>query len=242
MTRMLPQIKEVRQALAACLRRTKDAEHRRALVVLHLVAGGQVQTVEEVAERVDEDPKTVAAWLERYRSAGIAAFSTHETREVFEAGTGTTERAADRSPVPPLPTISRAPIGDVRVVLGEADDLVARIIEAKLEREGLDVRRSRDGAELVSVLEEASPDLVLVDVRLAGLDGFQVTRWIRDHERLSATPVILLGWPGKETDVVDAFDAGADDYVLKPFSPIDLFARAQRLVDRRVARRLPVHG
>ena len=228
MKQHLPIIAEARQDIAACLRRTKHEEHRKALVVLHLVAGGQVDSIDEVAGRVGEEPDAVASWLATYQNDGITAFSTAETREALDsaAARGVT-KAPDRRP------ISRS--GPVTVMLGEADDLVARIIEAKLDREGINVRRTRDGAELVSVLEETVPHLVLVDVRLAGLDGFQVTRWIRENEQLTATPVILLGWPGKETDVVDAFDAGADDFVLKPFSPIDLFARIQRLVRKQLA-------
>jgi CheY-like chemotaxis protein/DNA-binding transcriptional ArsR family regulator len=136
-----------------------------------------------------------------------------------------------RAPTPGLRSMAEETAAPF-VMLGEADDLVATIVEARLEREGMRVERAVDGIQLVALTEERSPDLILLDIRLSGLDGYQITRWIRQHERLHSTPVILLGWPGKETDVVDAFNAGADDYILKPFSPIDLSARVGRLLAR----------
>ncbi len=121
------------------------------------------------------------------------------------------------------------------ILLGEADDLVASIIEARLEKDGSTVQRATDGVQFAAMAEELNADLFLIDTRLSGLDGYQISRWLREEPRFQSRPIVMLGWPGKETDVVDAFAAGADDYILKPFSPVDLGARVGRLL--RPARR-----
>ena len=76
------------------------------------------------------------------------------------------------------------------------------------------------------------PDLVILDVKMPGLDGFEVLERLRGDARFAKTPILMLTSMGQEADVVRGFGLGADDYVLKPFSPVELAARVRRLLKR----------
>ena len=78
----------------------------------------------------------------------------------------------------------------------------------------------------------APPDLLILDVKMPGLDGFEVLERLRKNHRFARTPVIMLTSMGQEADVVRGFRLGADDYILKPFSPTELSARVRRLLKR----------
>jgi DNA-binding response OmpR family regulator len=76
------------------------------------------------------------------------------------------------------------------------------------------------------------PDLVILDVKMPGLDGFEVLERLRRSADFATTPIIMLTSMGQEADVVRGFRLGADDYILKPFSPTELSARVRRLLKR----------
>ena len=217
MPEAFPPIAESPDQLAELLGLEKHWKRRQPLEALKMIADADVSTSDAVAEKLGVTVQTVNRWLDRYSELGIAAFS---------------DRPLTPARLLRVDTTGRSPSGGQTIMLGEADDLVASIVEAKLRKEGLQVSRARDGLELVASAERVGASLFLIDIRLSGLDGFQIARWIREHETLSATPIVMLGWPGKETDVVDAFNAGADDFLLKPFSPIELAARIGRLIKR----------
>jgi DNA-binding response OmpR family regulator len=116
------------------------------------------------------------------------------------------------------------------------DDLVlADVLAFTLRREGFQVLQAHDGAEALERWAEEQPDLVILDVNMPRLDGFQVCRRIREE---SDTPIVLLTVRGEEDDIVHGLELGADDYITKPFSPRQLVARA-RAVLRRASRSGP---
>jgi DNA-binding response OmpR family regulator len=115
-----------------------------------------------------------------------------------------------------------------RVLLAEDDSLTAALIIHRLEREGFDVIHRADGASAVESLTEGTFGLVVLDVQMPGLDGFQVLEHVRSTDSLSDVPVVMLTAVGSERDVVKGFELGADDYILKPFSPAELTARLKR--------------
>jgi len=107
-----------------------------------------------------------------------------------------------------------------------------RIIEAvsmNLELEGYQVSAARNGYEALQKLTEDLPDLIILDVMMPEIDGFETLRKIRE---VSTTPVIMLTVKGEETDKVRGLDLGADDYVTKPFSPKELVSRAKAVLRR----------
>ena len=116
----------------------------------------------------------------------------------------------------------------------EDDPRLRRGLELALVRLGYDVRTAGTGEEGLALLHDAKPDLVVLDVILPGIDGFEVCRQIR---AAGATPVIMLTARGDDFDVVGGLEAGADDYVVKPARPSVLDARI-----RAVLRRVPGTG
>jgi len=119
-----------------------------------------------------------------------------------------------------------------RVLVAEDDEISATILLHRLDKEGLDVERFDNGQEAYEAALRERPILVILDVKMPGLDGFEVLERLRKDHRFSSVPVIMLTSMGQEADVVRAFRMGADDYILKPFSPTELSARVRRLLTR----------
>jgi CheY-like chemotaxis protein len=101
-----------------------------------------------------------------------------------------------------------------------------------LEREGCDVVGALDGESALARALARTPDPVGLDVSMPGLDGYEVTRRLRADDRTRPVPVILLTARVLETDMQRAAAAGADDYVTKPFSPLELGRRVQAALGR----------
>ena len=124
------------------------------------------------------------------------------------------------------------PASDSRVLVAEDDEVSATILLHRLEKEGLDVVRFDNGQDAYEEALREPPTLVILDVKMPGLDGFEVLDRLRRDHRFSSIPIIMLTSMGQEADIVRAFRLGADDYVLKPFSPTELSARVRRLLTR----------
>jgi diguanylate cyclase (GGDEF)-like protein len=118
------------------------------------------------------------------------------------------------------------------VLVAEDDEISATILLHRLGKEGLDVVRCDNGQDAYEAALHEIPILVILDVKMPGLDGFEVLERLRKDQRFSAVPIIMLTSMGREADVVRAFRMGADDYILKPFSPTELSARVRRLLTR----------
>ena len=119
--------------------------------------------------------------------------------------------------------------GSRRILLAEDDALTAALVIHRLEREGFVVDHYANGAEAAAAYAGGLFDLVVLDVQMPGLDGFEVLRRIRGTEE-RRVPVVMLTAVGSERDVVKGFEMGADDYILKPFSPAELTVRLKRFV------------
>ena len=111
------------------------------------------------------------------------------------------------------------------VLVADDDRDILELVAFRLERGGYDVVTANDGAEALSVAEQREPDLAVLDVMMPKLTGYDVTRELRADSETSRIPVILLTARVQEADVARGFEAGADDYVKKPFSPQELKAR-----------------
>ena len=129
------------------------------------------------------------------------------------------------------PTADDRTDGSAHVLLLEDDDSLRRLLTHKLESSGYETTALSDGRKCWAFLnDEETPDLVLLDVMVPGLDGFRLLGRIRNDDRLADVPVIVLTARDREEDIVKGFDLGADDYVTKPFSPAALVARVRRLL------------
>ena len=123
-----------------------------------------------------------------------------------------------------------------RVLVVDDEPMVREVVTAYLERDGYRVTTAADGLAALEALETTHPDLVVLDVMLPKLDGFDVLTQLRKR---TDVPVILLTARTEEVDRVLGLELGADDYVVKPFSPRELAARVRSVLRR--ARPLPSH-
>jgi two-component system cell cycle response regulator len=117
-----------------------------------------------------------------------------------------------------------------RILVAEDDDLTASIIRHRLEGLGCEVLRAHDGASVLKLAPESNLSLLILDVKMPYVDGFEALRRLRSIRALRSLPVMLVTSMGNEEDIARGFDLGADDYLVKPFSPIELQARVQRLL------------
>jgi DNA-binding response OmpR family regulator len=118
------------------------------------------------------------------------------------------------------------------VLVADDDPDILTLVSFRLERSGYHVIQAHDGEEAVRLAVEHRPDLAVLDVMMPKLDGYEATRRLRGHGPTSGLPVILLTARVQEADVARGFEAGADDYVKKPFSPQELGARVKAALGR----------
>lgn len=124
-------------------------------------------------------------------------------------------------------------MADARKVLVADDDVVVReLIVFRLEMSGYEVVEADDGEAAVRLAAEHRPDLVIMDVMMPALNGFEATAKLRAQPETARIPVLLLTAKAMEADVERGFAAGADDYIKKPFSPQELAAKIDALLRR----------
>lgn len=117
-----------------------------------------------------------------------------------------------------------------KIAIIEDDATIARLVELELMHVGYDVVKYGDGESALSEIGTVNPDVILLDVMLPGADGIQVARTIR--ERGLKMPILMLTARSETQDVVQGFDAGADDYLRKPFEVPELISRVRALLKR----------
>ena len=123
-----------------------------------------------------------------------------------------------------------------RVLIVEDDRDIAALIAHYIEKAGNSAEIVADGGRALVVARDAPPDLIILDVMLPGLNGLDVCKALRAAPATSAVPIIMLTARGEESERIAGLDVGADDYVVKPFSPNELMARARALLRRTAAR------
>jgi len=121
----------------------------------------------------------------------------------------------------------------LRVLVADDDPDIRDIVTYRLEKSGFLVISAVDGREALKLVSEKSPDLAIVDVMMPHIDGYEVARRLKADPGTSAIPVIILTASAQEEDVTRGFEAGASDYIRKPFSPQELKARVQAVLARR---------
>ncbi|HEY7659019.1 MAG TPA: response regulator [Actinomycetota bacterium] len=120
--------------------------------------------------------------------------------------------------------------GSVLVV--DDDPFIARLLEIELKAAGYDVRVANNGRQALELAQERCPELVVADVMMPSMDGFELTRQLRLDQRTASVGVIMLTARGLSADKVEGFAVGADDYVVKPFDTPELLARIRGTMRR----------
>src|SRR5512144_2382327 len=119
-----------------------------------------------------------------------------------------------------------------KIVVADDDADIRDLVVFKLQQSGHEVVSVVDGAAAVEACRDLLPDLALLDVMMPGMSGFEACLELRADPALAAIPVILLTARAQESDIEQGFNVGADDYVVKPFSPRELASRVAAVLER----------
>ena len=118
----------------------------------------------------------------------------------------------------------------IAIVDDELD--ILDLVSINLEKSGFKTAKFEDASGLLNFLESEIPDLIVLDLMLPDIDGFDVCKNLKKNDRFSSIPIIMLTAKGEETDRILGLEFGADDYIVKPFSPRELVARVKAVLRR----------
>ncbi|ANS74129.1 PhoB family transcriptional regulator [Paenibacillus yonginensis] len=118
---------------------------------------------------------------------------------------------------------------DKQILIVDDDDKIARLIEIYLVNEGFTVAKAADGYRALEIMEKEEVQLIILDVMMPGLDGIDVCIRIRENH---TTPILMLSAKDSDMDKINGLMTGADDYMVKPFNPLELVARVKSLLRR----------
>jgi two-component system alkaline phosphatase synthesis response regulator PhoP len=120
-----------------------------------------------------------------------------------------------------------------KILVVDDEEDILELLKYNLSREGYQVSCTTSGEKTLSLVETETPDLILLDLMLPGMDGLEVARQLKDKPNTKNVPIVMLTAKGEESDIVTGLELGADDYVTKPFSPRILLARVRAVLRRR---------
>lgn len=119
---------------------------------------------------------------------------------------------------------------DHKILVAEDDAVTHQLLVFKLRQLGCTVLSARDGEEAMAIAQEQKPSLVILDCLMPVIDGFEVLRRLKESPDLQKIPVLMLTVKAKDNDIVTGLDLGAEDYMIKPFSPAELMARVRKIL------------
>jgi DNA-binding response OmpR family regulator len=121
-----------------------------------------------------------------------------------------------------------------RILVADDDPITVMFVQSLLEDRGHEVLTAKDGADALEIVRTKRPDLVVTDLVMPHRNGLEVIREIREDVELRHIPIVMISMKDKEHDIVLGLEEGADDYVVKPFHALELAARINKLLARRV--------
>ncbi len=125
------------------------------------------------------------------------------------------------------------------VLIAEDDDHIAEMVTTALEGEGFRTMRANDGIAAINAILESRPDLILLDLMLPKLEGYEICGMVRKTNSIHQIPIVIMSGRTTLEDRLHAFEMGADDYVCKPFELDELLARVEAIVLRSRQKRFP---
>ncbi|MFW6146843.1 MAG: response regulator [Thermodesulfobacteriota bacterium] len=120
-----------------------------------------------------------------------------------------------------------------KILVVDDEEDILELLKYNLSRDGYQVVCTTSGEKTLSLVETETPDLILLDLMLPGMDGLEVARRLKDKPNTHNVPIVMLTAKGEEADIVAGLELGADDYVTKPFSPRILLARVRAVLRRK---------
>ena len=122
-----------------------------------------------------------------------------------------------------------------RILVVDDDKQIARLVQSYLEKAGYTILTAYDGEDAMRVIRRERPDLIVLDLMLPKRDGYEITKWLRADQALSATPILMLTARVEDGDKILGLELGADDYLTKPFNPREVVARVRAILRRTTA-------
>lgn len=119
------------------------------------------------------------------------------------------------------------------ILIVDDEEDILELIKYNLKNEGYLVLTAQTGEFAIKIAKQSRPDLVVLDLMLPGIDGLEVTRYLRKNDQTRDMPIVMLTAKGEESDIVAGLELGANDYISKPFSPKVLIARIRAILRRR---------
>jgi len=118
------------------------------------------------------------------------------------------------------------------LIVDDEEDII-ELIKYNLKNEGYGILTAMTGEEAIKIAKHSRPDLVVLDLMLPGIDGLEVTRYLKKNDDTMDIPIVMVTAKGEESDIVAGLELGANDYISKPFSPRELTARIRAILRRR---------
>jgi DNA-binding response OmpR family regulator len=119
-----------------------------------------------------------------------------------------------------------------RILIVEDDKNISKLVKFNLEKANYDCAIAISGEKALEALDDRPADLIILDIMLPGLDGYEICRTVKAKEKLKNIPIIMLTAKGEEVDRIVGLELGADDYMVKPFSPRELVLRVKAILKR----------
>ncbi len=120
---------------------------------------------------------------------------------------------------------------DANVLLVDDDPVILKLLQVNFEMEGFHVSTAQDGVEGLEKARAERPDIVLLDIMMPRMDGLEVTKALKGDPETSGIPIILLSAKAQAADIQAGKETGADDYMTKPFDPLELLERVNQLLE-----------
>ncbi len=118
------------------------------------------------------------------------------------------------------------------LIVDDEEDII-ELIKYNLKNEGYSILKAQTGEQAIKIANRSLPDLIVLDLMLPGIDGLEVTKYLKNDEQTNDIPIVMLTAKGEESDIVAGLELGANDYISKPFSPKVLIARIRAILRRR---------
>ncbi len=119
------------------------------------------------------------------------------------------------------------------ILIVDDEEDILELIKFNLKGEGYNILQAMTGEEAIKIAKQSGPDLMVLDLMLPGIDGLEVTRYMKNNNTTMHIPIVMLTAKGEESDIVAGLELGANDYISKPFSPRELTARIRAILRRR---------
>jgi CheY-like chemotaxis protein len=124
-------------------------------------------------------------------------------------------------------------VADATVLVVDDDPVIQKLLQVNFEMEGYTVLTAGDGLEGVERARADNPDIIICDIMMPRMDGLEVTKTLKGDPATASIPILLLSAKAQQADVAAGQATGADDYVTKPFDPLDLLQRVASLLERK---------